>query len=86
MSASDIQNIWLTISQHKRDIIHKDINDASKEGSTFAFPITQEETLALDAECEALMQVRVILKSGAAKTSQIVALKIGDVVKEGVMT
>ena len=86
MSTSDIKNIWLTLSQHKRDIIQKDIGDASLTNNTFAFALTQEETLALDAECEALMQVRVLLNSGAARTSQIVALKVGDVVKEGVMT
>ena len=83
--ATDIDEIWFTITQNKRIIIDKTIADATLTNQTFAFPLSQEETLSLDPEEECLAQVRVHLQNGKSWKSQIWAFDPGDILKEGVM-
>ena len=84
--ATDIVQIWLSISQDKRVIIHKEIGDATLTGQTFAFPLSQEETLKLDDEIPVVLQYRILLANGKAMKSQVFTTRAGDLVEDGVIT
>ena len=84
--ATDIAQIWFTIAQDKRVIIDKTIEDGYLEDQTFAFPLSQEETLRLDEESECNAQVRILMQNGKAWKSQIWSFYPGELVKDGIIT
>lgn len=85
INTANVVQAWLSFAQDKRLLIDKDIDDATINGQIFAFTLTQEETLELDADIEVLGQFRILMNDGTALASQIAAMRLGDVIKEGVI-
>ena len=87
-----IQNIWLFVSQkegynktklvvdRKADTITKDI-----ENRTIKVTLTQEETLALNPDCSAVIQIQFYMEDESSVPSVPVWFKVGKNYKGQVM-
>lgn len=78
----DIADGWITFKQYDCIVIDKNIADVTFIGSDIVLQMSQKETLKLyDGVCT--IQVRLRLKDGNAVASNIVCVKVEDVLKDG---
>lgn len=78
---------FLSFWQHRRIVLDISLTDPSVtiEDNAISVTLTQEQTLAFDAEDIARAQIRATLMSGKAVASNIVAIPIGAIIKNGVI-
>jgi hypothetical protein len=82
----DLQEIWFTIQQNRKNIIEKTIDDFQVSGNVAKLTLSQEETLAIKAGTPFKYQARFLTKSGKSFAHEIRQTNIGDLLREGVMS
>ena len=75
---------YLTIKQ-LGTAIEKTGDDIAIDGDTITATLTQEETLQLAAGADTAIQLRVLSEGGTAYASNIAKVKVGAILKEGVI-
>lgn len=82
--ASAVSALFLTIAQLGKTVIEKSLTDATIDGTTLTFPLSQDDTLALSGATKAKIQVRG--RTGThAFASQIVEVAVDEILKSGVI-
>ena len=78
---------WISFMQHKKIILDIPLTDASVsiEDRAITVTLTQDQTLLFDSTDLAKAQIRATLISGKAVASNIVAIPIGAIIKNGVI-
>ncbi len=81
------KNIWFDINQNGVKILSKELSDGSMvvEGQQFRVTLTQKDTLKLAANVQAFSSIRILLDSNAAANYPLLQIKVGDIIKEGVI-
>lgn len=76
---------YVTLAQRRKVVLDKPLKDCGCDGHTLTVDLTQEETLLLDCNCTVEMQIRVRMKDGSAHASDIIAVPVDRILKEGVI-
>ena len=82
---TNVSELWFTISQLGRVIINRELDEVTIEGTTISVTLTQEETLALRANANTRLQVRLLMADGCAMATPIVKLDVNAILKDGVI-
>ncbi len=82
---ADINEIWVTISQNSMVIINKTLAECELNDNLLTVRLTQEETLKLQGDCLAKIQLRVRTTSGDAMASEIMEDHVYPILKGGVI-
>ena len=80
--ADTITLLYLTIAQSGATVIEKELDDGVVDGTDIVFSFTQAETLLLNSNVAALLQVRFLTSDGAF-ASKTLDLSVSDVLKDG---
>lgn len=65
-------------------VLDKNLSDCTLDGDTISLVLSQEDTLALSSAQDVEIQLR-ILSNGSALASQIIAVPVGRILKDGVL-
>lgn len=76
---------WVTVSQLKREVFTKELEECSRDGNKLSVTLTQEETLKLECSHKTEIQVRVRTADGTALASQIIAVNTERILRDGVI-
>ena len=82
---TNVSELWFTISQLGRVIINRELDEVTIEGTTITVTLTQEETLALRANANTRLQVRLLMNDGCAMATPITKLDVNGILKDGVI-
>ena len=82
---STLEAVWVTIAQGGKVIINKEKSDCDLKGNDISVTLTQEETLALESENKAEIQLRVLTTDGLALASEIFRENTDYILKDGVI-
>lgn len=84
----EISVIWAYITQKKHVVIDKSITDVEfdYDNRVISMKLSQEDTLALKPDVEAIFQVRLKMNDGTALASGDYRVTIKDVGKDGVIS
>lgn len=85
LSEIELDKIYVTIEQ-RAVVIEKNNDEIEINGDVAKFSLTQKETLSLTAGINARLQVRALSKSDVAYASQILALPVDDILKDGAIS
>jgi hypothetical protein len=77
--------ILITLAQDNENIFDKTENDVEINGKEIKLSLTQEETLKFNPNGMVSVQVRVLSKGGEALASNIMYLRVCDVLNEEVL-
>ena len=82
-----IAEAYVTISQNQSVVIDKSLSELTCAGKTLTVKLSQEDTLKLQQSefKTAEIQVRVRTKVGEALASDIIAVYVGRILKDGVI-
>ena len=83
LTENDVSAVYVTIRQGDH-VIEKDNNSIVWLESKIVISLTQEETLGLHTGL-ADVQIRVKLANSQATATQILAIQVNDILKEGVI-
>lgn len=83
----DIQQVWVYISQQNKVKVDKLISDVTldSENKKISVLLSQEDTLALKSNSEALFQIRLLLTDETALATPAVKVKVIEVYKGGII-
>lgn len=86
IGVSELQSIYITLSQHKNQVT-KSTEDITIDeiNNTLYVPLLQEDTLTL-SRGYVYVQMRAVTKDGLAVASGIVMKTMEEILKEGVIT
>ena len=89
-SELDLHNItviWVYITQGKRVVIDKQLNDVEfdYENRKITMKLSQDDTLGLKVD-EAIFQIRLLLADGTALATKASKISVEDVYKGGVIS
>lgn len=76
---------YITISQHGNVVAEHALNACTRTGNKIATTFTQVETLALEPQTIAEVQLRYKLIDGTAAATRIYEVDVNDILKEGVI-
>ena len=76
---------YVTLSQNKRVVIDKPLEELERNGNTLSVQLTQEETLLLDCAYKTEIQVRTRTSEGEALASDIITVTTDRILKDGVI-
>lgn len=79
-----VKKAFITI-RSKGVEVEKGIEDCVLDGTTIGTSLTQEETLRLPKNRQAEIQLRVLTKDNVALATEIYAIQVADILKEGVI-
>ena len=80
--AITLDALYLTIAQYGETRIEKNLADGSVDGTAITFPLTQEDTLALDQDAQAEIQVRGRIGAHAF-ASDVLVVSVDKILKDG---
>ena len=85
LDLSDMQELYVTFQQEKKTVIEKDKTEVVIDGSKIIVSLTQEDTLkfSLDPRDTVYVQIRVKLSNNIAMASNILKLRVKEVLKQG---
>ena len=83
----DIQQVWVYISQQNKVKVDKLISDVTldSENKKISVLLSQEDTLALKSNSEALFQIRLLLTDETALATPAAKVKVIEVYKGGII-
>lgn len=82
---TNVSELWFTISQLGRPIINRDLDEVTIEDTAISVTLTQEETLALRANANTRLQIRILMADGCAMATPAVKLDVNGILKDGVI-
>ena len=82
---SDCEEIYVTYAQKGTVIINKYIDDLELTSETVAVTLTQTDTLKLDTVYNVEIQIRALFDDGTAIASNIIAVDVKRILKDGVI-
>lgn len=84
----DVSAVWIYISQQNKVKVDKELSDVTfdKAKRTITVTLSQNDTLALKADAEALFQIRLLMVNGTAFATRASKVKVIEVYKNGVIT
>ena len=82
-SAENIEVLNIAFAQKNNVVLEKGLEDAEIEGDTVNVTLSQEDTLAFDADISVEMQIRCRNTDGNALASNIIKTKAKRILKEG---
>ena len=74
---------YVTLSQNKRVVVDKSLENCERSGNRLSVKLTQADTLLLDSDHKTEIQVRAKLNSGDAVASRIVTVNTERILKDG---
>lgn len=80
-----IAECWLTISQRGQEVLTKEKGDITYDGEKYSVKLTQEDTLMLDDDQYAEIQLRIRTASGDAIASRVKQIAVEEILKDGVI-
>ena len=80
-----IEECWLTIAQRGEEIITKTKDDLEFDGEKYTVRLTQEETLRLNDNQYAKIQLRLRTTGNDALASDVVQVDVHEILKDGVI-
>lgn len=82
-----IAEAYVTISQNQKAVFEKNFAECIHSGKLLKVNLSQEDALKLESCCNsyAEIQVRVRTKEGEALASDIIAVHVGRILKDGVI-
>lgn len=80
-----IAELWLTISQRGQEVLTKEKPDMTYDGEKYSIKLTQEDTLKLDDDQYAEIQLRIRTASGDAIASRVKRIAVEEILKDGVI-
>lgn len=84
--ASEIEGGYITFAQLGNTKLEKEITGAEITGDgEITLELTQEDTLALCADCICQIQLRLKLRDGRVSASHILSSSVDQILKEGVI-
>lgn len=88
VNLSNVSAIWVYINQGGNVVIDKELSDVTIHAQTkqIVLRLSQEDTLALNANMGALFQVRILLSSGLALATPAVGVKVLEIYKGGIIS
>lgn len=81
---SELKNIYVTLKQDDQEITKTNDDIKIKDNNTIEMPLTQEDTLKFN-DGTARIQIRATTLDDSAVASNIKAVIIGEILKEGVI-
>ena len=76
---------FVTLSQNRTVVIDKPLEDCRCDDRKLSVTLTQEETLKLDCNCKAEIQIRARTTDGNAIASDIITVNTERILKDGVI-
>jgi hypothetical protein len=78
-----IAECYVTIAQNEEVKVEKEIDDCVLDGHKLSVTLAQEDTLELDANVNAEIQIRAVTATGNSLVSDIYCVDVGRILKEG---
>ena len=75
--------VFLTYSQRGRVVLEKTGDDLEISAEAIITRLTQKDTLGFDALQKVSIQIRYVFPDGTAGASNIMAVEVGDILKDG---
>lgn len=75
--------LFVTYKQGKETVVERDIHSIEVEPDKLTIKLTQEETLRFDLEKNSRIQCRAKFADGTAIASDILDVRVCDILKEG---
>lgn len=82
---AEVSELWITVLQNSTVMINKTLAECELNGNLLTVRLTQEETLKLQGDCTAKIQLRVRTASGDAMASEIMENHVYPILKGGVI-
>lgn len=85
---TQVAEVWIYISQQNKVKVDKQLEDVSidAEHKTITVTLSQDDTLELKANTDALFQIRLLLMNGTALATVASDIEVIEVYKGGVIT
>lgn len=85
---TQVAEVWIYISQQNKVKVDKQLEDVTfdYEHKTITVTLSQNDTLGLKAETDALFQIRLLLMNGTALATLASKVTVKEVYKGGVIT
>lgn len=80
------KEIWITFSQHNKEVFTIEKGQCTFEDKTIKVKLTQKQTLALNANTNVKIQIRVSFADGntdSALASDIITVPVQHILKDG---
>lgn len=84
-STSQLSCAWVTISINGEVLIDKPLEECQCAGDMLTLRLTQEDTLKLQCDCVAEIQIRAKTLGGDAIASNIIRERVARILKDGVI-
>lgn len=78
-----ISDAYVTISQRHKTVVEKTLDKCNCDGNVLSTVLTQTETLALDVNTLAEIQIRIKTSAGEALASDIFTVEVKRILKDG---
>lgn len=82
---SELATAWVTIAQEGDVVVDKPLSDCQCEGNKLSLRLTQEDTLKLQGNTIAEIQIRALTVGGDAIASDIIRDLPSRILKDGVI-
>jgi len=82
---TEAEVVYVTFRQNKENIVEKDKSECTIESSRIIVPLTQEDTLLFghDPRQTVCAQIRARFTNGEAIASNILQIRVKDILKDG---
>lgn len=80
-----IKALRITYVQKQKTVLEKTEQDVTMDGTTISLRLTQEETLAFNAECRVKIQLKVLTVNEEVLASRITEVFVEQVLNEEVL-
>lgn len=85
ISTELIKALRITYVQKQKTVLEKTEQDVTMDGTTISLRLTQEETLAFNAECRVKIQLKVLTVNEEVLASRITEVFVEQVLNEEVL-
>ena len=85
ISTELIKALRITYVQKQKTVLEKTEQDVTMDGTTISLRLTQEETLAFNAECRVKIQLKVLTVNEDVLASRITEVFVEQVLNEEVL-
>lgn len=85
ISPNDCDRILITYAQGRQIMLEFEKNELTIDGQAVSHRFTQEEANVFSAMKKAEIQIRILLNSGEALASNIITVKVDDVLNDEVL-
>lgn len=83
----EVSAVWIYISQQGKVKVDKELSDVEFDvvSRTMTVTLSQEDTLALKADMEALFQIRLLMNNGTALATLADKVSVKEIYKSGII-